>query len=766
MNGFVRLLLIAMLSLTLVRCSTLDENDSAAVDSDFSEFDSGSQVSAEAAPETTASGGSSIEDELNQAEGVQPAAPVESQAQAQPSDSLEDEFSQFEKEATPADQQAQAAPLEDPAAQQNLAQTEPPPPAVVDTPIEPPPPEITPEVVPPPVVETAPPVEEPPTSTSSIAQIKNIRYKANDNGGTIVIDADQPLTYQTRLNSDTNQFVIEIPNAKLPDKLKRPFNTKDMSGGVGAIDAYQNKGSTTARVVVQLRAGVPEPTLQNEGNSLLVVQSGGPSSSESIASSSASPEIGSVPPPEVPGEATPHAETTAAAHGTHASTETTVVSTGENKILSSASLEEFMAGNTQFYGKAISLEVSDMDVREVFKLIGEESGINLVLADEVKGTISLKLREVPWDQALIVIMKARRLGYTRSGSIIRIAPIADIKTEEDDALKMIASRKSQVPLKVRVLPVSYAKIDQIEGQITKFLSERGKVVGDVRTSSLIISDHDENIERITKLVAAIDVPPPQVLIEGKIVEASDQFQRQIGINWSATGQDARLFNSNKIRGRSTIGVTPTAIGTGIASSGTLTFQLGTIDVLGDLAATLSLYEQQSSLKVLSSPRIVTLHNEPAEINQSVEIPLLKETQNAGGGSTRTVEFKPVTLKLGVTPQITNDASVIMLIDVKRDFVGAIVDQATQARPINTRSAKTKVMVRNSQTAVIGGIYQSDQTVAEAKVPWVGDIPILGWLFKNRNNDSSKNELLIFLTPRILGQADSQAIPSTTGGAIE
>jgi type IV pilus assembly protein PilQ len=737
----------------MVRCTTLsDGNDSPAneANSDFNEFGNDKTADATTADAET-KGGSSLEDELNQAEG-KPSEPVAQQQTDQPAAEptpapVEDEFAQF-------DQQAQPTPTPEEKPQMPVVAQESPP-AVVDTPIEPPPPEVAPEVVPPPVVETAPPAEEAAPS-QKLAQIKNIRYKANDNGGTVLVEADQALTYETRLNADTNQFVIEIPNAKLPDKLKRPFNTRDMTGGIGSIDAYQNKGSNTARIVVQLRSGVTEPTVQAEGNSLLIVQTGGAPATEGNGIAAAAKDSSSAASPDVGGS---HDNATITVSGTSGA-----AATSESKILSSASLEEFMAGNSQFYGKPISVEVSEMDVREVFKLIGEESGINMVLADEVKGTISLKLREVPWDQALIVIMKARRLGYTRSGSILRIAPLADIKSEEDETLRMIAARKAQVPLKVRVIPVSYAKIDDVEKQVGRFLSERGKAVGDTRTSSLIVSDHDENIDRVAKLVASIDVPPPQVLIEGKIVEASDQFQRQIGINWSASGQEYRMFNSNKIRGRSTLGVSPTTAA-GIASTGNLTFTLGTIDILGDLAATLALYENQSSVKVLSSPRIVTLHNEPAEINQSIDIPLLSETVTPQGTS-RTVTFKPVTLKLGVTPQITNDASVIMAIDVKRDFVGSVVDQSTQSRPINTRSAKTKVMVRNSQTAVIGGIYQSDQTIGESKVPWVADVPILGWLFKNRNNDSNKNELLIFLTPRILGQADSQAIPSENQGIIE
>jgi type IV pilus assembly protein PilQ len=192
----------------------------------------------------------------------------------------------------------------------------------------------------------------------------------------------------------------------------------------------------------------------------------------------------------------------------------------------------------------------------------------------------------------------------------------------------------------------------------------------------------------------------------------------------------------------------------------LDFRLGTLDILGDLQATLALFEQEGQVKVISSPRILTLHNQPAEINQSTEIPLISTNQVPNAGSTTSVSFKPVRLKLQVTPQITNDGAVIMDVDVNREFVGEVVDQNTQARPVNSRSAKTKVLVRNGQTAVIGGIYQSDAAEGTRKVPWLGDVPGVGWLFKSRSKDTSKNELLIFLTPRILAQLESGAMPAS------
>lgn len=726
MNGFLRLLLASVFVMTLGSCASepIDEGNDAGLDgtsssadsSDFDDFDNpdeGTNVS-----EDGDSVEQSLEQELNAADGAPEVAEEEPVAPAET-----DEFAEFENEEQP------ALPEQ---GQEILAEEEVPPPAIEEAPPIEEAPAIAEAPVEEPPVEEAPVVEEP----LRIANIKNIRYKANDNGGTVVIDADGPLTYNTRLNSETNQFVIEIPDANLPAKLKRPFNTKDMSGSIGSIDAYQNKGSKLARVVVQLRGGANEPVVQSEGNSLLVVASGA-APSDVASGSEGTPDI-------------------ALQDGNE---------TAQTQILSSQSLEEYLSDNSQFFGRKISIETSEMDIKEVFKLISEESGINMVVSDDIKGTISLKLREVPWDQAMVVIMKSKKLGYTRNGTVLRVAPLTDIRQEEDDALKLVTAKKALTPLKVRMLPVSYAKIDEIVGQVKPFLSDRGKVVGDVRTSALVISDVDENMERVIKLVQGIDVPPPQVLIEGKIIEATDSFTRNIGVNWSSSGRSmqAGYSRGGPIRGQTQIGVSPGTIG---ATSLNLGFTLGSLDVLGDLSARLALFEQENLVKVLSSPRIVTLHNEAAEINQTTEIPLITSNVVAGGSSSQSVTFKPIRLKLSVTPQITNDAAVIMAVDVMREFAGPAADTATQARAVNSRQAKTKVLVKNGQTAVIGGIYQSDMTQGETKVPWLGDIPVFGWLFKSRVGETNKNELLIFLTPRIMGQADSQAIPSSMGGGSD
>lgn len=760
MNGFLRLLLAMSLALAMVRCASQPTDESGqesptstagTSEQDFSDADNPDGASGSS--KVGANSDQAIEDELNQSEAAAPPIVAETVPEAPPEQAPQEpvnevpppEIAESVPEPVPAEPVDEFADFDNEKASssetpQNQAQA----PA-----IEPPPPEVIPPSVdlggtPVPITENTPSETAPPAPVAHFVNIKNIKYKLNDNGGTVVIEADGPMTFQTRTNAETGQFIIEIPGAKLPQKLKRPFNTKDMKGGIGSIDSYQNKGSSTARIVVQLRQGASEPVVQSEGNSLLIVEAGG-SSAVSVPAQANSANAPGV-------DAGAEAGTTPVDEST----------TPQSKIMSSQSLEEFVSENMQFYGKKVSLETSEMDVREVFKLLGEESGVNMVLSDDVKGTISLKLRQVPWDQAMVVIMKAKKLGYTRAGNVLRIAPINDIKAEEDESIRLANVKKAQNPLKVRMVPVSYAKIEDLVAQVKPFMSDRGKVVGDNRTSALVISDIDENMDRVLKLVTSIDVPPLQVLIEGKVIEATDQFQRQIGINWSTSGRPSVLGSNGDrdIRGTTSASIAP---GVGPATLG-INFNLGTLDVLGELQAQLNLFEKQDLVKVLSAPRIMTLHNEAAEINQITEIPLVQETVTSTG-PTRTVSFKPVKLRLSVVPQITNDAAIIMAVDVNRDFLGATADEKTGVRPVNSRSAKTKVMVKNGQTAVIGGIYQSDDSQGETKVPWLGDIPILGWLFKNKNWNKTKNELLIFLTPRIIGQADSQSISSDGGGDL-
>lgn len=724
MNGFIRLLILSALITSLLSCTSAPVEDDMAFDGtessdsadtamaddsggsgdDFSEFeDSGSAQTAEAAP-TESSGDQdlAIEDEFNEpaandsAEQSIAEAPAETPAEPpadMPLDVPADTIAEEDPFADPAIADVPAPDVPAPAPEPDLLAPAPEPVPVVDAP--------------------APEPEQEPMPTSSPAMITDLQFRANDTGGTIVVKADRPLNYTTRANTDLQQFVIEVENAILPEKLKRSLNTKDIKGSIGAVDAYQNPGSNVARFVIQLRQGLSEPAVQPEGSSLLIV-----------ANSQAAGNMAAT--------ATPDEE--------------------NEKILPSEDLTGFLANNTQFYGKKISIETNNMDVRDALSFITEESGVNMVITEDVKGPINLKLRQVPWDQALVVIMKAKKLGYARQGNVLRIAPLADLKAEEDDATKLAQSKRTIEPLKVRMFPVSYARVDDLEKKIKEFLGERGRVIGDVRTNALVVTDIEENLERAAKLIASLDTQPPQVLIEGRMVEANESFSRAIGVTWTSSGAPLRVGSTS----RGPVTMNPTfSINPSAAQSGNFNFNLavGTLDFFGTLTAALTLAESEQKVKVISAPRVMTLTNETAVINQTTEVPVRQVTQN-GTATQTTFTFKPLTLKLEVTPQVTADGSVIMKVNVNRQFRGADVSGAGQdAFSVNSRDANTRVLVKNGQTAVIGGIFQSDATEGEQGIPWLREIPVFGNLFRARSTSREKSELLVFITPRIMGQVE-------------
>lgn len=722
MNGFIRLLILSAMIASLTSCASRPVEDDLSLDG----FDSPADMTAEdSAPAEQAAADDFAEfDEIDNQPAQAESAPAGDQDLA-----IEEEMSDAggtDVADVPAPQEAPAmeetSPTEDPFADSSVA----------DAPVQTPEPTVA-ETTPDPfadqptITETAPaPVTETFATVPSgaPANITDLNFRANETGGTVIVQGDRPLTYTTRTNPDLRQFIIEVDNATLPDRLKRSLNTKDIKGSVGAIDAYQNPGSATARFVIQLRDGVGEPMVQQEGNSLLIVASG-----------TAPAEIAQV----------------------------TDVSTAmeDNNILPSQNLTEFLAGNTKFYGKKISIETSNMDIRDALNFITEESGVNMVISEDVKGAVSLKLRQVPWDQALVVIMKAKKLGYTRQGNVLRIAPLQDLKAEEDDATKLAQARKNLEPLKVRMFPVSYAKVDELEKKIKDFLGDRGRVVGDMRTNALVVTDIEENLERAARLIASLDTQPAQVSIEGKIVEAKESFTRNIGVSWSATGTPIKLGSTS--RGPVNMNPSFNVNSSAGASSGALNFNLnvGTLDIFGTLSAALALNESEEQVKIISAPRIMTLSNEKADINQTTEVPVRQVTQN-GTATQETFQFKPLTLKLEVTPQVTADGSVIMKVLVNRQFRGADVSSAGQgAFAVNSREANTRVLVKNGQTAVIGGIYQSDATDGEVGVPWFRELPFVSYLFKTKNISKEKSELLIFLTPRIMGQIDSSVGNNST-----
>lgn len=643
-------------------------------------------------------------------------------------DDLEKELSQNEQqteEAPPQEEklQAQQEPEQQPQAEPEPAPEEQP---VVAEPVPTPEPVVTAPVEP----------------AVQLVEITNIKYMANQNGGTVVIESSGPAVYQTRNNADNHQFVVEVTGATLPSRLKRPYVLKEFDAAFAAINAYQNPGSTTARIVIQMKTGVVhvDPVVQQEGNSLIVIPG--------------SPVLAENDKGETVAENTEKSENEGDGENQSIDMKSAAA---DNQALGARSLDEFLTGTNRFYGRKISVEVSDQDIRDVLDFIATEAGLNIILSDDVKGRISMKLRDIPWDQALVTIMKAKKLGYVRQGTVVRISSLTTLQEETDTAKRIIDSQRTLAPLRVKVIPVSYASVEDLSKQMMAFLTRgRGQVVIDPRTSSLIITDTEETLEKMARLVKELDIPPAQVMIEGKVVEAQDTFSQTLGLNWSLSGSP---FTVAAGRGRGGSDITAFT-GLGIANLGTTTtgnlgmaFRIGSFDIIGDLNAALSLAEQDATVKILSSPRIVTINKEKASISQKGQTITIQQIKDNQGVITRTPVATGFSLELNVTPQITNEGSVIMEVEVKREFPGSVADDASQARPINSRNAKTRILVNDGQTAVIGGIYSSDNTTQENGVPWLRNIPVLGWLFKSRVRNETRNELLIFLTPKVLNIKD-------------
>ena len=565
--------------------------------------------------------------------------------------------------------------------------------------------------------------------------INSIRYESKDNK--IYIDGTGSFSYQSRENKANNQLVIEIPGAVLSESLQeRPFIMKDFNTDMAFLQADQ-KDSNTVRVVLQMRENAGVPSVQVADTGSLVISSGGETAVESDEFTSGTEDDG----------------------GSFSSTQSTNEISKE--VLPAKTLEEFFLHTPQFTGRPISIHFKDVNVRDVLYFISEGTGLNMVLSEDVQGNISIKLRNVPWDQALVTVMKTKKLGYIREGNVIRIMNLDKLKEEQKGIQDMLDKQKVLDPLKVKVIPLVYTKVADMEKQVKDLLTkDRGKVTSDTQSNSLIITDTARTIERIEIMIKNLDRTPTQVMIEAKIVEARESFVRNLGISWGFQGTPLNLKipqpgNNPPLALDISGGLNFLGDGKQVSSASTLVTQglRVSFSPVGDLELALGLSEIENLIHVLSAPRIMVLNGEKATISQSTE-DIDIDTTVTQEGTQRSPKRITADLKFDVSPTITSVGSIYMEIDMKREFFGAqqIVGDGT-ARPKNSRTAKTKVLVNNGQTIVIGGIYQKDSARSEEGIPLLRHIPILKWFFSTLAKSEQRNELLLFLTPRIVDFAE-------------
>ncbi|MDE0886542.1 MAG: type IV pilus secretin PilQ [Myxococcota bacterium] len=398
----------------------------------------------------------------------------------------------------------------------------------------------------------------------------------------------------------------------------------------------------------------------------------------------------------------------------------------------------------EFSGSPISLDFKDVPIMDVLRLIAEVSELNIIAGDDVTGAITLRLVEVPWDQALDIILVTRGLGYVRVGNVLRIAPAEALQAEEAERLQDRRNKEQLEDLEVKLQPVNYAAVADVRDLVLRLLSPRGTVNTDERTNTVIIKDIPSVIAEATALIEALDTQTPQVMIEAKIVEAGLDFGRELGTIWGVGTNPAA--GSISTGGVTWDGKNNVAFNNGISSLPTGAASMGFLllddNVRVDVAV--EAMEEAGEAKVISSPRIVTLDNREALIEQGVAIPF----QTFEGGDAK-LEFVDAVLSLKVTPHITPDESIIMSLEVTRNSPDSGIATPTGSPAIAKNQAKTETLVKNGQTLVIGGIYTIDKSTTESRVPYLHKIPVLGAAFRSRRVSDVRRELLIFITPRIV-----------------
>jgi type IV pilus assembly protein PilQ len=434
----------------------------------------------------------------------------------------------------------------------------------------------------------------------------------------------------------------------------------------------------------------------------------------------------------------------------------------------------------EYIGERLTLNFQDIETRAVLQLLAETSGENMVISDSVGGNVTLRLQNVPWDQALDVVMRTKGLDVRRDGNVMFIAPAGEIAARERELLSARQQTQQLSPLRTEYLQVNYAKAGDLANLIksgkASLLSDRGSVSIDERTNTLLLQDTSERLADIRRLVSTLDIPVKQVLIEARIVIVNDDFNRSLGVRFgvnatttSVGGSDGQGFLTNRgvdAPDNSVLFPGANSPGGGLELGSALDRYMVNLPIAnpaGALALTfldsdfivdleLSAAQAEGRGEIISSPRLVTANQREATIEQGVEIPY----QESSSSGATTTSFKKAVLSLKVTPQITPDNRVILDLTVSKDSVGAVVPSATGGfvPSIDTREIVTQVLVNDGQTVVLGGILETERRDAESKVPVLGDIPVLGRLFKSSTRTDNKDELLIFVTPRILREGAS------------
>jgi type IV pilus assembly protein PilQ len=569
-----------------------------------------------------------------------------------------------------------------------------------------------------PAPQRAPAAAAPAAAVAGERTIRNIDFRRGPDGaGQVVVELSDPRT-TVDVRTEGGRLVVDFQDTTLPQDLLKRLDVTDFATPVFTVDALRS--NRDARLVVSTAAEYDQVAYQSDNLFTLELK-----------------------PP----------------------------------VQQAAASSTIFDQNREYTGERLTMNFQDLETRAVLQLIADFSDLNIVVSDTVQGSVTLRLQNVPWDQALDIVMTTKGLDMRRNGNVIIVAPAEEIAAREQADLEAQEALQTLEPLRAEFIQVNYAKASELaelirgEGE-NSILSERGSVAIDVRTNTLLVSDTGRSLENIRRLVTTLDIPVRQVSIETRVVIVNDDYSRDLGVRFGTTvvkdnSSDGLISMTGSSEGSDTIvgsGIenlqtngTPFPVSVGPIDqrynvnlpvgtpAGAIALAILDSDYLVDLE--LSALQAEGNGRIVSTPRVVATNQREARIEQGVEIPY----QESSSSGATTTQFKEAVLSLQVTPQITPDDRIIMDLLVTKDSIGEVVPSATGGfvPSIDTRSVTTTVVVNDGETVVLGGIYETELREDVNKVPVLGDIPGLGYLFRSRSNTNNNAELLIFVTPKIL-----------------
>ena len=602
--------------------------------------------------------------------------------------------------------------------------------------------------------EPAVPATTQATAATTVTEVKFQTYPA----ASVLIVRTEGAEPQIRVKQRKNplRIALDIPNARLQSGRDNAMAVKDPDGAVTRLQTQQlaQHDSDKVNIIAYLREKVPFEVLQ-ETDHVRVIFSKPKVAQQPAPATAPVADAPAAPPADATAFVAPSTEpvdTMLAAQSSPAPAEVAAPALlPQNAAPAVGSLTIGGKENVQYTGEKISLDFQNADINDILRLIAEVSGLNIIAGPDVKGTVTTRMVDVPWDQALDIILKINGLGQEREKNIIRVAPLERFISERQERLQAQEADRKIEPLVTQLLPINYADVEQLKANMEKMLSDRGSLFVDSRTNTMIVSDTQAHITDVLALVSTLDRQTPQVMIEVRIVEATRDFTRELGVRFRERA--AQVNNSNfpnavvvggaqdQTPGNFLVDL-PAAVGAG--SGGAIGVLLSGASSLLDIE--LSALESSGKAKVVSNPKIATLDNKEAVLTSGVRIPF--ETVSEEGTQT---EFVDASITLRVTPHVTPDGFISMKVNATKNEPNESLRSAAGQPSITTREATTEMLVKDGDTVVIAGLYKRDLSRNENGVPGLSKIPVLGWLFKKQQRTDNIEELLIFITPRIIKQ---------------